>query len=342
MRDALLLAALFSSIGANAQTAPLELRTAFFPDRERSWTADVDTAGMTRALADGEVVYLGHVLMTLDAQSVDSVSVDRDPYTGSPTLSVRLSEGAAESFREITSARVGEAIAIVQGTRVLTAPTLIEAIPNGRISITGQFSRAELDGIAETLRGASGAVDGRVGEIERLRAGLDLTTPEGAAAAFVGAMRAGDWPTAAHALHPTSLRVVREEGEERLRLDGDRVWTLDRGALPPAPRMEGEHASPEPEGRLVRDALGGPSPGSTWADFSDEQVVVLVFDLLGGPGSYTSADVVGAVAAGPDAAYVVLVPSGPAAVDLEGVTTASVMKALRVGSEWRVLLPTVD
>lgn len=330
--------ALLLASAAPAQTPRLAFRDAFVPLGARG--AVPDTAAMERAaLPSGDAVYLGPVLLGLGPGSLTDASVSFDPFTAAPGISLTMTGPAGEAFARLTEARTGQPIAVVLDGRVLTAPTVNGAIPNGRVQITGQFTRSEAESIASAIREATQAGDARAALLRRLRAGVDLSRPDSAVVAMRRAAGAADWLTVARILHPDAQRALRDDAEGELTLSGGSVLSLDRRGPPPRPVGATPPKPNDPPGVSIRDVLEQDAPGTRWTDFSDEQATALIFAAAGGPRpSPERSAVVGTVLDG-ETAYVVLDAAEATAFGEAGISEAVVVEARRVGGQWRVLLP---
>ena len=184
-----------ASSSALAQDADLSMREAVVLSAWGELRGRQDTTGMERATLDGQTVYLGDVLIPLGLGSVAEVGVNPDPLTGEPRVSIELAAAAADAFSDVTAARIDQALAIVLDGRVLTAPTILARIPNGRVEISG-VSMEEGRELAAAIRRATGArsLEDRL-QRDRLafRDSVDTSTPEGATRAFLSGPLS--WPT---------------------------------------------------------------------------------------------------------------------------------------------------
>jgi preprotein translocase subunit SecD len=94
-----------------------------------------------------ELVY--HTVMTgLDLRSV-LVDVDQ---LGNPVINFELSPEGATVFAEHTAANIGKALTIVLDKRVISAPVINSAIPDGAGTITGNFTSESANAFAIQLR----------------------------------------------------------------------------------------------------------------------------------------------------------------------------------------------
>ena len=215
-------------------------------------------------------------------------------------------------------------MALVLDGRVLIAPTINGAIPNGKVQITGAFTVSEVKTVAASIREATGADDAHAEALRALRASVDLSTPHSAAATLLRASSLRDWLTVTRVFHPVALHTVREAAEQALVLEGDSVRSgLTDSVLPTA----------------VRDILGEAPPGPDWSDFTDHQVAALVWGVVPAvQGLWERIEVVGTLRASTEVAYAVFQPT-EAPDEEEGASAAGVLEFRQVGGEWRLLLP---
>jgi len=69
-----------------------------------------------------------------------------------PEITIRLNKEGAQKFYELTKKNIGRPIAIVVDKYIVSMPTVQTEIPNGRISISGQFTEEETDRLIKQLR----------------------------------------------------------------------------------------------------------------------------------------------------------------------------------------------
>ena len=91
---------------------------------------------------------LGYVL---DGRVVTDAKQDFTP-TGGNEISMSMNTEGARLWRKITENNIGNSIAIVLDNLVYSYPTVNSVIPNGRSSITGQFSLEEAKDLANLLK----------------------------------------------------------------------------------------------------------------------------------------------------------------------------------------------
>ena len=73
-----------------------------------------------------------------------------------PILQLRLQSEAAQSLAELTEATLGQPLPLSVDGRVLMSPVVQEVIRDGALSVSGRFSRAELEQIAIRFADACG------------------------------------------------------------------------------------------------------------------------------------------------------------------------------------------
>ena len=320
MRAFLLALALVSS--ASAQDGALHLREAVAGPKTPK------TKGMTLAEdANGLPVWLGATLLTLGPGDVETVSVSNDAFTGMPVIDLALGPEAGEAFAQITASRMEEAVAIMLGDRVLMAPVIQSPIVGGRISLQG-VTRDEAEVIVASIRESTGAVD----PVQRMRERVDLSSPEGAAVAYVHAIDMADWRTAATILHPDALRALRAGGaEQTVEIAGDRA------------RLVGDPSVSV----SIPDVLGRAPSVARYADLPDVDAAALWFAVMSETGASfggwgAGLEPVGTVNDG-GRVHVVLRQSDRT-VEGEGFTHTAVVTVRRLGSglepSWRALFRT--
>lgn len=70
---------------------------------------------------------------------------------GAPIVNVRLNEAGTRRFAAATRTSIGQRLAVVLDGRVLTAPTVLSPIEEGQIQISGHFTAAEAQDLADML-----------------------------------------------------------------------------------------------------------------------------------------------------------------------------------------------
>ena len=72
--------------------------------------------------------------------------------SGRFVIDIILTKEGAENFRVLTKNNINKPIAIVLSKRIISAPRVINEIPNGRIQISGHFSAQEADEIINAIK----------------------------------------------------------------------------------------------------------------------------------------------------------------------------------------------
>lgn len=88
------------------------------------------------------------------ALSGDVITDARSEYDehGRPSVSMQMNTEGAKSWKRLTAENVNHRIAIVLDNRVYSAPNVINEIPNGNSSITGNFTLEETKDLANVLK----------------------------------------------------------------------------------------------------------------------------------------------------------------------------------------------
>jgi len=88
----------------------------------------------------------------MEGKYVTDARVGNDPYTGEFNVSMNMNAEGAKRWANITRENVNEAIAIVLDGLVYSAPNVSEEIKGGSSSISGNFSQADADDLANILK----------------------------------------------------------------------------------------------------------------------------------------------------------------------------------------------
>ncbi len=88
----------------------------------------------------------------LSGTELKTAKVSFDPTTGKPEISFELSNKGAKIFAKYTASHVGKILAIVLDNKVLSAPRINSAIPDGRGVITGNFTAESAKSLAVQMR----------------------------------------------------------------------------------------------------------------------------------------------------------------------------------------------
>jgi SecD/SecF fusion protein len=88
----------------------------------------------------------------LTGEVVTNSSVDFDQNTSTATVVMGMNSEGAQVWQRLTRENVGKAIAVVLDNFVASAPTVNEEIPNGRSTISGNFTYEEAEDLANVLK----------------------------------------------------------------------------------------------------------------------------------------------------------------------------------------------
>ena len=88
----------------------------------------------------------------MEGKYITDARVGTDPYTGEFEVNMSMNSEGAKRWANLTRENVGEAIAIVLDGLVYSAPTVSEEIKGGSSSISGNFSQADADDLANILK----------------------------------------------------------------------------------------------------------------------------------------------------------------------------------------------
>jgi SecD/SecF fusion protein len=88
----------------------------------------------------------------LEGGAVTSASVDFAQTGGAPTVTMGMNREGAQVWARLTRDNVGKAIAILLDGFVVSAPTVNEEIPNGRSTISGNFTYADAEDLSNVLK----------------------------------------------------------------------------------------------------------------------------------------------------------------------------------------------
>ncbi len=128
-----------------------QIRQLFPSDMIFAWHFQADGA-------NGEFIRLHSLKATRNAQPVmegkfvTDARVGTDPYTGEFNVSMNMNAEGAKKWANITRENVGQSIAIVLDGLVYSAPNVNEEIKGGSSSISGDFSQADADDLANILK----------------------------------------------------------------------------------------------------------------------------------------------------------------------------------------------
>jgi SecD/SecF fusion protein len=88
----------------------------------------------------------------MEGKYVTDARVGTDPYTGEFEVNMNMNSEGAKRWANVTRENVNQAIAIVLDGLVYSAPNVSEEIKGGSSSISGQFTQADADDLANILK----------------------------------------------------------------------------------------------------------------------------------------------------------------------------------------------
>ncbi|HJP72875.1 MAG TPA: precorrin-3B C(17)-methyltransferase [Pseudonocardiaceae bacterium] len=100
---------------------------------------------------DGQKFILGPVI--LDGHQVASATAGRNPNGTDYVVNLTFTSAGAATWADYTATHVGDSVAVVLNTAVVSAETIQEAIPGGNTQISGDFTQAQAEHLARELRG---------------------------------------------------------------------------------------------------------------------------------------------------------------------------------------------
>ena len=104
----------------------------------------------TETLSPTQTAQIYHTVMT--GAALKSVAVTSDELTGEPQVAFELTTNGAQTFKDFTSAHVGQVLAIVLDKEVISSPTINEPITDGKGVISGKFNLDTANNLAVQLR----------------------------------------------------------------------------------------------------------------------------------------------------------------------------------------------
>ncbi|MFF5992276.1 protein translocase subunit SecD [Prauserella flavalba] len=100
---------------------------------------------------DGTEKYiLGPVF--LEGTEIEDASSGYNQQRGGWVVNLTFKSGGADTWADFTAANVNQRAAFVLDTKVVSAPNITEAIPNGQTEINGQFTQQEAKNLADVLK----------------------------------------------------------------------------------------------------------------------------------------------------------------------------------------------
>ncbi len=172
----------------NGMIQELRADSTFVLDGTMAWEAhQSEREGRT-----GRVFYILTKEPLMQGKEVQSAQMRLDldqQRPGAPGVSFTLTSRGGAMFADITGSNTGRRLAIVLDNRVQSAPNILERIPRGQGSITGNFTEEEAQNLSIVLR--SGALPAPVNVVEERTVGPSLGQDSIQKGLMAGAMGAG-------------------------------------------------------------------------------------------------------------------------------------------------------
>ena len=126
------------TVGAVSLVVPIELRP----------VAD-DGTKVLKDPATGESLKLADPIMTVE--ELDGADISSD--NGMWALNLDLNTKDTRTFADWTTAHTGERLAIVIDDKVVVAPTIQSAITEGKVQISGDYTRDDVEALLNEITG---------------------------------------------------------------------------------------------------------------------------------------------------------------------------------------------
>ncbi len=136
---------------------------------------DDPTLPLITCSTDGETVYL-LAPSIISGEQIQNATSGLDQQRGEYVVDLQFKGDAATTWADFTAANVGTQTAFTLDSRVVSAPTIQEAIPGGRTQITGQFTADSSRELANVLKYGSLPLSFESSEAETVSATLGLTS----------------------------------------------------------------------------------------------------------------------------------------------------------------------
>ena len=144
----------------------------YFARLKRFGNQPADFMLMEERLTDGSTIYRPEYVerrRQLGGDSIKDASVNYDPMTGLPSISLEFDKEGRKEFGRITenhqpAAGVYRRLAIILDEKLYSAPQINEAIYGGNASISGSFTVPEARRLVNVLK--AGALPGRISIVE--------------------------------------------------------------------------------------------------------------------------------------------------------------------------------
>lgn len=141
-------------LGIIQQTGLLEFVDTgdFRPEEGSTLQTDFATTSATVATPapDGTTPTVYHTIMT--GKELVNIGVSPDQFSGQYAIDFTLTPEGTKIFADHTAANVGKILAITLDKRVISAPSINSAIPDGSGQITGSFTAESANALAVQLK----------------------------------------------------------------------------------------------------------------------------------------------------------------------------------------------
>ncbi|MCT7659637.1 SecDF P1 head subdomain-containing protein [Mycobacterium deserti] len=87
----------------------------------------------------------------MSGEHIENADWEDSEQRGEPVVDLEFTGEGTKTWGEFTAANVGDQTAFVVDTKVISAPVIMEAIPGGRLQITGRFEPADAKALASVL-----------------------------------------------------------------------------------------------------------------------------------------------------------------------------------------------
>jgi preprotein translocase subunit SecD len=108
------------------------------------------TTPVTTPTTDGTAPAIYHTIMT--GKELVDIGVSPDQFSGQYAIDFTLSPEGTKTFADHTAANINKILAITLDKRVISAPSINSAIPDGSGQITGSFTPESANALAVQLR----------------------------------------------------------------------------------------------------------------------------------------------------------------------------------------------
>jgi len=136
---------------------------------------DLPSLPLIACNTDNQIYLLGPSIV--DGQDMTDASSGYDSTQAAYTVSLGFKSNASKAWAEFTSANVGKQAAFVLDSKIISAPTIESATPEGsKTQITGHFSQTSADQLANQLKYGSLPLSFAQSEAQTVSATLGLSS----------------------------------------------------------------------------------------------------------------------------------------------------------------------